>query len=100
LTGSRIRVFLTISLPLALRAVLSGTMMTWARAMGEFGATIMFAGNLPGITQTIPLAIYTKLYADANPTAALTLSLVLIAISFAVIILVKLIEQKKFGGKR
>jgi molybdate transport system permease protein len=100
LTSSRIRVFLTISLPLSLRAILSGTMMTWARAMGEFGATIMFAGNLPGITQTIPLAIYTKLYSDANPTAGLTLSLILIVISFAVIIAVKLIEQKKFGGKR
>ena len=55
LTSSRIRVFFTISLPLSLRAILSGTMMTWARAMGEFGATLMFAGNLPGITQTMPL---------------------------------------------
>ena len=55
LTSSRIRVFFTISFPLALRAILSGIMLTWARAMGEFGATLMFAGNLPGITQTMPL---------------------------------------------
>jgi molybdate transport system permease protein len=98
LTSSRIRVFFTISFPLALRAILSGIMLTWARAMGEFGATLMFAGNLPGITQTMPLAIYTMLYSD--PTAGIILSLILITIAFAVIIAVKLIEHKKFGDKK
>lgn len=98
LTDSRIRVFLTISLPLALRAILSGIMLTWARAMGEFGATLMFAGNLPGITQTMPLAIYTMLYSD--PTAGIMLSLILIAIAFSVIVVVKLLEHKKFGDKK
>jgi molybdate transport system permease protein len=98
LTGSRLRVFLTVSLPLAIRAITSGTMMTWARAMGEFGATLMFAGNLPGITQTMPLAIYTLLYSD--PLAGVMLSIILIVISFSILILIKLIEQKRFGIKK
>jgi len=72
--------------------------MTWARAMGEFGATLMFAGNLPGITQTMPLAIYTLLYSD--PLAGIMLSIILIIISFSVLIIVKLLEQKRFGAKK
>jgi molybdate transport system permease protein len=98
LTGSRPRVFFTISMPLAIRAIITGTMMTWARAMGEFGATLMFAGNLPGITQTMPLAIYTLLYSD--PSAGVMLSIILIAISFAVLITIKLVEQRRFGNKK
>jgi molybdate transport system permease protein len=93
LTGSW-RVFFTISLPLAFRAIVSGILMTWARAMGEFGATLMFAGNLPGITQTIPLAIYNMLYTD--PLAGIMLSIILISIAFSVIVIVKLLEQKKY----
>ena len=98
LSGSRLRVFFTVSLPLAIRAITSGTMMTWARAMGEFGATLMFAGNLPGITQTMPLAIYTLLY--SNPLAGVMLSIILIVISFTILILIKLLEQKRFGNKK
>jgi molybdate transport system permease protein len=100
LTGSRIRIFVTIMLPLTIRAIISGTMMTWARAMGEFGATLMFAGNLPGVTQTMPLAIYTALYSGADPLAGITLSIILIVISFSVLILVKMVEQKRFGKKK
>jgi len=98
LTGSRLRVFLTISLPLSIRAIITGIMMTWARALGEFGATLMFAGNLPGITQTMPIAIYVLLYSD--PLEAIMLSIILIIIAFAVLITVKLIEQKRFGAKK
>ncbi len=98
LTGSRLRVFLTISLPLTTRVIVSGIMMTWARAMGEFGATIMFAGNLPGITQTVPLAIYTLMNSD--PLSGVMLSTVLIAISFTVLIVLKLLERKKYGDKK
>ena len=98
LSGSRLRVFFTVSLPLSMRAVTSGTMMTWARAMGEFGATLMFAGSLPGITETMPLAIYVFLYSD--PTAGVMLSIVLIMISFSVLIIIKLIEQKRFGNRK
>jgi len=60
--------------------------MTWARALGEFGATIIFAGNFPGRTQTMPLAIYIGFELDLN--IALTLSAVLLAIAFAVLLLV------------
>ena len=98
LTGSKLRVFFTVSLPLAIRAIITGTMMTWARAMGEFGATLMFAGNLPGITQTMPLAIYTLLYSD--PTAGVMLSIILIGISFGILVVIKLLEQKRFGYKK
>ena len=98
LTGSRLRVFLTLTLPLSIRAVISGTMMTWARAMGEFGATLMFAGNLPGITQTMPLAIYMLLYSD--PLAGIMLSIILIVISFSILAAVKLLEQKRLRAKK
>ena len=98
LTGSRLRVFFTVTLPLSIRAVISGTMMTWARAMGEFGATLMFAGNLPGITQTMPFAIYTLLYSD--PLAGVMLSIILIIISFSIRIIIKLLEQKRLGNKK
>jgi len=98
LSGSRFRVFFTISLPLALRGIISGVLITWARAMGEFGATLMFAGNLPGITQTMPLAIYNMLYSD--PLAGVMLSIVLIALSFTVIIIVKLLEQQKYRDRK
>jgi molybdate transport system permease protein len=98
LSGSRLRVFFTVALPLSIRAVISGTMMTWARAMGEFGATLMFAGNLPGVTQTMPLAIYTLLYSE--PLAGVMLSIILIIIAFSVLIIIKLLEQKRLGNKK
>lgn len=98
LSGSRLRVFFTITFPLSIRAIISGTMMTWARAMGEFGATLMFAGNLPGITQTMPLAIYVLLY--SNPFGGVMLAIILIIISFSILIIIKLLEQKRFGAKK
>jgi molybdate transport system permease protein len=99
LSGSRLRVFFTISMPLTKRAITSGTIMSWARAMGEFGATLMFAGSLPGITMTMPLAIYSLLY-SVNPSEGIILSIVLIIISFSVLILIKLLDQKSFGAKK
>ncbi|MGA2386336.1 MAG: molybdate ABC transporter permease subunit [Candidatus Bathyarchaeia archaeon] len=98
LSDSRLRIFFTIALPLSIRAIISGTMMTWARAMGEFGATLMFAGNLPGITQTMPLAIYVLLY--SNPLGGVMLAIILIIISFSILIVVKVLEQKRFGPKK
>ena len=97
LSGSRLRVFFTITFPMAIRAIISGTMMTWARAMGEFGATLMFAGNIAGVTQTMPLAIYMFLYYD--PLAGIMLSIILIIISFTILIAVRLLEQKRFSKK-
>ncbi len=93
LTGSKIKVFTTITFPLSQRQILSGTAMTWARSMGEFGATIMFAGNLPTITQTMPLAIYSLMASD--PFGAIVLSTILIIFSFAILICIKFLEQKR-----
>ena len=98
LSDSQSRIFFTIVLPLSGRQIFSGVLMTWARSMGEFGATIMFAGNLPGVTQTMPLAIYQLMSQD--PNAAIVLSAILIAFSFAFLIAVKLLEQKKYGERR
>jgi molybdate transport system permease protein len=93
LNPSRIGVFLTVTLPLAANGVLAGVVMTWARAMGEFGATLMFAGNLPGVTQTMPLAIYV-LMAD-DPLASNVLSAILVVTSFSILIIFRLLGRGK-----
>jgi len=91
--ASRIQVFRTIILPLALPAIVGGIVMTWARALGEFGATMIFAGNFPGRTQTMPLAIYIGFEIDLD--VALVLALILLAVSFFVLALVKgLLSQR------
>lgn len=83
------QIFRHIVLPLSTNALLSGSVMMWARALGEFGATIIFAGNLPGITQTMPLAIYIGFELDIG--VALTLSVILMTLSFLVLITVKVL---------
>jgi molybdate transport system permease protein len=85
--ASRWQIFQYIMLPLSQHALLGGSMLCWARALGEFGATIIFAGNLPGRTQTMPIAIYLGFEVDL--TIALTLSVILVSISFISILLVK-----------
>jgi molybdate transport system permease protein len=92
LGSSRLRVFWRVTLPLASRSLLGGAIMTWARALGEFGATIMFAGNFQGRTQTMPLAIYIGLQEDVG--AALTLAGLLLIVSFALLILVRLVTGR------
>ena len=77
-------IFRRVTLPAIRPALLAGLVLAWARALGEFGATITFAGNLPGTTQTAPLAVYRAL--ESNPDQALILSILLIAISFAVLL--------------
>jgi molybdate transport system permease protein len=79
-------VLLTITLPLAGRAVLAGMTMMFARSLGEFGATIILAGNIPGVTQTIPLAIYEYTSTPGGDTMALHLCLVSIILSFSVLL--------------
>ena len=81
------QVFRHVTVPLAWMALLSGAVMTWARALGEFGATIIFAGNYPGRTQTMPLAIY--LGFELNLNVALTLAVILVGFSFVVLMVVK-----------
>jgi molybdate transport system permease protein len=74
------QIFRFLTIPLSWSALLGGSMMSWARALGEFGATIIFAGNFPGRTQTMPLAIYIGFELDLD--IALTLSVILILLSF------------------
>ncbi len=82
-----LRVFFRVALPLAAPGLLAGAAMSWARALGEFGATLMFAGNLQGQTQTLPLAIYTALESDMR--AAQALSIVLVVVAFALLLFVR-----------
>jgi molybdate transport system permease protein len=88
-------IFRQITLPLCFSALAGGALMTWARALGEFGATIIFAGNLQGITQTMPLAIYIGFEIDLD--AAITLSLVLLSISFGVLLLVRVALRQRLS---
>ena len=84
LGASRWYTFRRITLPGIRPGLVAGAVLAWARALGEFGATITFAGNFPGKTQTMPLAIY--LANETNPDEALVLSLVLVAVSFVVLV--------------
>jgi molybdate transport system permease protein len=81
------QVFGEIMLPLARTAMLGGAVLAWARALGEFGATIMFAGNFPGRTQTMPLAIYIGFELDLD--VALTLAVILVGCAFVVLAVVR-----------
>ncbi len=76
--------FRRVTLPMARPALIAGAVLSWARALGEFGATITFAGNFPGRTQTLPLATYLAL--ERDPSEAIVLSLVLIGVSFVVLL--------------
>jgi molybdate transport system permease protein len=96
LGASRWYVFRRVTLPAIRPGLIAGAVLAWARALGEFGATITFAGNFPGRTQTMPLAIY--LANETNPDEAIVLSLVLIGVSFAV--LVALRDRFLGGGAR
>jgi len=92
------RVLFRVALPLAAPGLLSGIALAWARALGEFGATLMFAGSLSGRTQTLPLAIYAALESDLR--AARALSLVLVAIAFALLLAVQSAERASGSGER
>jgi molybdate transport system permease protein len=87
LGGSRWYVFRRVTLPSIKPSLIAGLVLAWARALGEFGATITFAGNLPGTTQTMPLATYAAL--DSNPESALILSLVMVAVAFSILIVLR-----------
>jgi molybdate transport system permease protein len=81
------RVFFTVALPMSRPALAGGAALCWARALGEFGATLMFAGNMPGRTQTLPLAIYSALESDVR--TAQSLSIVLVAVAFGLLVAVR-----------
>ncbi|THA63203.1 molybdate ABC transporter permease subunit [Streptomyces sp. A0958] len=84
LGASPVRVFFTVTLPMVAPGLAAGAALTWARALGEFGATITFAGNLPGTTQTLPLQVYLLL--QDSPEAATSVSLLLLVIAMAVLL--------------
>jgi molybdate transport system permease protein len=87
LGASRWRTFRTVSVPLAAPGILAGLVLGWARALGEFGATITFAGNFPGTTRTMPNAIYVALQTD--PDTAVLLSVILMLVCVAVLALLR-----------
>lgn len=95
LGASELRAMFSVAIPLARAGLASGLALAWGRALGEFGATLMFAGSFRGITQTVPLAIYEQFSTDL--TAALGLSAVLVAVSAAILLGVKLISNDARG---
>jgi molybdate transport system permease protein len=98
LGATRFYTFFHVILPIAMNGLISGAIMAFARSLGEFGATIMFAGNFQGRTQTMPLAIYTAMQGDMD--VALCISLILVVISFLVIVLVKTLTRRMYKNAR
>ncbi len=93
LGASPIRTLVAVTLPMTASGLVSGAVMTFGRALGEFGATIMFAGNYPGVTQTMPLAVYIGM--ESNVYVGLTISILLVIISFAIMLAVRLIQKRE-----
>lgn len=87
LGATRWSTFRRVTLPLALPGIVAGAVLSWGRALGEFGATVTFAGNFPGVTRTMPVQIYLARYDDQE--AAIALSIVLIVVSVAVLALLR-----------
>ena len=87
LGATPLTVFRRVTVPLVGPGIAAGTLLAWARALGEFGATITFAGNFPGTTRTVPLEVYLAL--ETNPGSALLLSVLLLATSIAVLLLLR-----------
>ncbi|MEG6551109.1 molybdate ABC transporter permease subunit, partial [Desulfocurvibacter africanus] len=94
LGASELEVFLRVSLPLALRGIMAGTMLALARAMGEFGATLMVAGNLPGRTQTLSLAVYSATQAGQDELANALVVTISIVCALILVVTSKLVKPK------
>ncbi len=94
---SKIETFLRITLPLAKRGIIAGLVLSFARALGEFGATLMIAGNIPGKTQTMPLAIY-EAVASGDDRRAQILAIILTAISIAAVYFTNKISRSRIYG--
>jgi molybdate transport system permease protein len=90
--AGRTAAFLRVTVPLAFPALVAGAVTAWARALGEFGATIIFAGNFRGVTQTIPLAIFSEF--QSNIDAAVALSVLVLGFAFAVILTVRHLTRR------
>ena len=94
LGADRTRVFLTITLPLALPGILTGMLLSFARSLGEFGATITFVSNIPGETRTLPLAIYGYTQVPGGDAQALRLSLIAVLLSLAALFVSELMVRR------
>ena len=95
--ASRSTVFFRVTVPLAVPALVAGALTAWARALGEFGATIIFAGSFRGVTQTIPLAIFAEFHRDLD--AAVALSVLVLGFAFAVILAVRYLTIRTTAHK-
>jgi molybdate transport system permease protein len=94
LGASRLRVLATITLPLALPGVITGMLLSFARSLGEFGATITFVSNIPGETRTLPLAIYTYTQVPGGDPQAMRLSLIAVVVSLAALLLSEILARR------
>lgn len=94
LGASRWRVFCTITVPLALPGVIAGTVLGFARSLGEFGATITFVSNIPGETQTLPLAIYSALQIPGGESAVTRLALISVLLSLAALVISEVLARR------
>ena len=97
LGAGRFETFARISLPLARRGILAGAVLAFARSIGEFGATVMIAGNLPGETQTIPLFIYTQVNAPGGIEQSVRLVVACVFIAVVALGLSEYLERQKIG---
>ncbi len=100
LGAGRLRVFFTITIPLSFSGILGGIVLAFARSLGEFGATITFVSNIPGLTRTIPLALYSQLQIPGNETAAVRLTVVSLLIAFMALILSEYFARKNQRKKQ
>jgi molybdate transport system permease protein len=94
LGAGRLRVFLTITLPLALPGLLAGAMLSFGRSLGEFGATITFVSNIPGETRTLPLAIYQYTQVPGGDAPAMRLAIVSVALSLAALVVSEYLSRR------
>ena len=100
LGAGRLRVLVTITLPLALPGIVVGALLGFARALGEFGATITFVANIPGLTRTLPLALYAALQTPDGDAAAVRLMLISLALAFAALVLSEWSARRLLSRKR
>lgn len=98
LGAGRWRVFWTITLPLSLPGIIAGLVLGFARALGEFGATITFVSNIPGETETLPLAIYSALQVPGSESLVLRLALISVVLALAALILSELLARRSSRG--
>jgi molybdate transport system permease protein len=100
LGARRARVFLTITLPLMLPGVIAGVMLSFARSLGEFGATITFVSNIPGETRTLPLAIYTYTQVPGGDLQAMRLSIISVVLSVAALVISEILARRSLRRTR